>query len=128
MGLSVLIIGCGDIGTALGRELIDEGHDVMGVRRHVKALEGSGIQPLALDLDHLDDSDAKALPQADYVIYTVSADRFDESAYQSAYPQGLKRVLSVLERQKTPPKRVFFVRSEERRVGKECRSRWSPYH
>src|ERR1017187_10203082 len=23
---------------------------------------------------------------------------------------------------------VGFVRSEERRVGKECRSRWSPYH
>ena len=22
----------------------------------------------------------------------------------------------------------FFQRSEERRVGKECRSRWSPYH
>ena len=22
----------------------------------------------------------------------------------------------------------FLVRSEERRVGKECRSRWSPYH
>ena len=21
-----------------------------------------------------------------------------------------------------------FIRSEERRVGKECRSRWSPYH
>src|SRR5256884_2881987 len=24
--------------------------------------------------------------------------------------------------------RKFFERSEERRVGKECRSRWSPYH
>src|SRR5256885_16339551 len=23
---------------------------------------------------------------------------------------------------------IEFVRSEERRVGKECRSRWSPYH
>ena len=23
---------------------------------------------------------------------------------------------------------MFFSRSEERRVGKECRSRWSPYH
>jgi len=23
---------------------------------------------------------------------------------------------------------VFLERSEERRVGKECRSRWSPYH
>src|SRR3972149_10858931 len=23
---------------------------------------------------------------------------------------------------------ALFLRSEERRVGKECRSRWSPYH
>src|SRR5256885_15572741 len=26
------------------------------------------------------------------------------------------------------PRYVFSLRSEERRVGKECRSRWSPYH
>ena len=25
-------------------------------------------------------------------------------------------------------KSTLFNRSEERRVGKECRSRWSPYH
>ena len=25
-------------------------------------------------------------------------------------------------------KQIFASRSEERRVGKECRSRWSPYH
>ena len=25
-------------------------------------------------------------------------------------------------------KQSFRIRSEERRVGKECRSRWSPYH
>ena len=25
-------------------------------------------------------------------------------------------------------KGAVFPRSEERRVGKECRSRWSPYH
>ena len=23
---------------------------------------------------------------------------------------------------------TYYARSEERRVGKECRSRWSPYH
>ena len=50
----------------------------------------------------------------------------------------------ILDRARTPslmaPFQVFFVRgvknlfgrganrSEERRVGKECRSRWSPYH
>src|SRR3712207_1257065 len=29
----------------------------------------------------------------------------------------------------TPPAVVYlYARSEERRVGKECRSRWSPYH
>ena len=27
-----------------------------------------------------------------------------------------------------PAKLILDVRSEERRVGKECRSRWSPYH
>ena len=25
-------------------------------------------------------------------------------------------------------KDILIIRSEERRVGKECRSRWSPYH
>ena len=25
-------------------------------------------------------------------------------------------------------RRILYDRSEERRVGKECRSRWSPYH
>ena len=25
-------------------------------------------------------------------------------------------------------KKILLARSEERRVGKECRSRWSPYH
>ena len=29
---------------------------------------------------------------------------------------------------KTNAMRILDRRSEERRVGKECRSRWSPYH
>ena len=28
----------------------------------------------------------------------------------------------------TETKKMYNRRSEERRVGKECRSRWSPYH
>src|SRR5260370_16146042 len=35
-----------------------------------------------------------------------------------------RRLLSV----PTPPPSGSDPRSEERRVGKECRSRWSPYH
>src|SRR2546422_7718410 len=33
-----------------------------------------------------------------------------------------------LDDRKTHQNRQHVVRSEERRVGKECRSRWSPYH
>ena len=35
-----------------------------------------------------------------------------------------KKVKSAKERKKL----IREMRSEERRVGKECRSRWSPYH
>ena len=38
---------------------------------------------------------------------------------------GLTHALELLER---GPKNIYEHRSEERRVGKECRSRWSPYH
>ena len=34
----------------------------------------------------------------------------------------------VAEERTRPLKSSFAERSEERRVGKECRSRWSPYH
>ena len=35
---------------------------------------------------------------------------------------------SMLETYKTNILAAMLLRSEERRVGKECRSRWSPYH
>ena len=41
---------------------------------------------------------------------------------EKAKEKGLK----IVSREKDQP--VKLVRSEERRVGKECRSRWSPYH
>ena len=46
-----------------------------------------------------------------------------------------REVLSVLKKALSSDKAKYdivgiskFGRSEERRVGKECRSRWSPYH
>ena len=45
--------------------------------------------------------------------------------HQSGHGEFVKGVwVSV----KSIPGRAFYFRSEERRVGKECRSRWSPYH
>src|SRR5207248_4228861 len=43
-----------------------------------------------------------------------------------AFSELLARVHSLLRR--PPNHHQEVLRSEERRVGKECRSRWSPYH
>ena len=44
-------------------------------------------------------------------------------------PVRLTEMLRWLVRSWLPlTERLLFLRSEERRVGKECRSRWSPYH
>ena len=45
---------------------------------------------------------------------------FDESLIKLAL-KGDIATLATLDKK-------GFIRSEERRVGKECRSRWSPYH
>ena len=41
---------------------------------------------------------------------------------------GVSANLALIERAIDKNADAIFVRSEERRVGKECRSRWSPYH
>src|SRR2546426_11550053 len=44
----------------------------------------------------------------------------------SSQEDAARQVRELLEG--ADPDRFGVVRSEERRVGKECRSRWSPYH
>ena len=40
MKKTTLILGCSDIGTQLGKQLIEAGHRVIGARRNVEAKEG----------------------------------------------------------------------------------------
>ena len=57
--------------------------------------------------------------------------------YIISHEKNIKReelendIENTKERRKREKKMTFkrkLMRSEERRVGKECRSRWSPYH
>ena len=109
MKTTTLILGCGDIGMALGRELREAGHRVIGARRHPAALEGSGLEAVAVDLT--DPATLTRLPDADTLVYVVSADHFDETAYRAAYLDGLTAVLGEFAGRDTPPGRVFFVSS-----------------
>src|SRR2546429_7057133 len=44
------------------------------------------------------------------------------------HPRHLQQVIPAGRRAPLEPSAHLRLRSEERRVGKECRSRWSPYH
>lgn len=105
MNSTTLILGCGDIGSALGLRLLAAGHRVIGARRHPEQLP-DGIEPLAFDV-----TQPEALPDADILVYAVSAERFEATAYQKAYPEGLDAVLTQLEQKAKPPRHVFFVSS-----------------
>ena len=52
--------------------------------------------------------------------------QIEELKFQGVQAALAKRMNFSVKRVKKQDDR--FMRSEERRVGKECRSRWSPYH
>jgi nucleoside-diphosphate-sugar epimerase len=106
---NVLIAGCGDVGNALGRRLLDDGVAVWGVRRRIDAL-GPGIEPWRIDLT--DPSTYDTPPAAfDTLFFTASADRRDETAYRAIYVDALRNLLAHLRGSGCPLERVFFTSS-----------------
>src|SRR2546429_9571472 len=78
-------------------------------QRHTAPAQGSGFTAV-LDLSHVVSSNAPAYELRERsVIHAKTAATLEKLGYSA-------REMSLPER------------SEERRVGKECRSRWSPYH
>src|SRR2546430_10997693 len=49
-------------------------------------------------------------------------------AHAGIEPSDIDLVICSSSHQQRPYPAIAIERSEERRVGKECRSRWSPYH
>ena len=63
------------------------------------------------------------------VILNNSCDIPDKNEIRSQVELLTRRAPDYLQRQKRSiTLKILVSRSEERRVGKECRSRWSPYH
>ena len=93
---------------------------------HLAALEADRRNIARIELDDDWEAAAAATEQAmrdgaDVVYQAVLVD-----------PRGWRGIADFLERQPDGSYEVADTklarRSEERRVGKECRSRWSPYH
>src|SRR5687767_7917429 len=143
----------GQDGAYLAEFLLEKGYSVHGIKRRTSLFNTDRIEHLYQDpheknvrlrLHHGDLTDATSLiriiqqVQPDE-IYNLAAQShvavsFEEPEYTAnSDALGTLRLLEAV-RILGMEKRVRFyqastseLRSEERRVGKECRSRWSPY-
>src|SRR2546430_15592047 len=71
----------------------------------------------------------RVLVRGDLAVRAVQASRTRIHGEIAAYQPVRGALLKIGERVvHRAPLDAGVVRSEERRVGKECRSRWSPYH
>src|SRR5258705_12998749 len=80
----------------------------------------SALENLPVPLPH---ANPNALA-ASIPLRTIASFEQTEGANQISRENGKRRVVATAEVRG----RDIGSRSEERRVGKECRSRWSPYH
>jgi nucleoside-diphosphate-sugar epimerase len=107
---SVLIAGCGDIGSRLATRLLDNGWQVYGLRRSIDRLP-AGVIGVAGDLFGAQCPAQWPTGQIDYLVYSAAATDHDEAGYQAAYVDGLKHTLNWLEQNGQRPKRLLFVSS-----------------
>lgn len=107
---SVMIAGCGDVGSRLGLLLSRIGWTVYGLRRKAAGLPVP-ILPVAGDL--LSSQRPRSWPNGElsYLVYAASASQHDEPGYRQAYVEGLRHVLGWLEQRGQKPKRLLFLSS-----------------
>ena len=105
--MTVLIAGCGDLGTEVGLRFAALGHKVVGLRRNAAVLP-AGIEGQSVDL-----SVAKPVVPADteIVIVALAAGNPGPAVYRAAYVDGLRNLLDALDEARVIPRRVLLVSS-----------------
>lgn len=110
--MTVLVVGCGDLGTEAGLRFAAAGHRVVGWRRSPEKLPPD-IEGTAADL-------TRPLPRlpdgTDVIVVTAAAGERSEAAYRAAYLDGVANVLAAVEREmagghRTVPPKLLFVSS-----------------
>lgn len=105
--MTVVIVGCGDVGTEAGLRFAAAGHRVIGWRRTPSVLP-EGIEPVAADLA----GDLPRFPaDTDIVVHAPAAGTRSVDAYRRVHLDGLANVLDALERDGVLPGRIILVSS-----------------
>jgi len=106
---NILIVGCGDLGTAIGRELVAEGCTVYGMRRRLPLLT-SGIHFIFGDVTKPLTLTCLAEIDPQIMVYCVAASEQCDESYLAHYVDGLRHVLAALDHGKKL-RHVFFISS-----------------
>lgn len=94
----ILIIGCGDIGGAVASQLLDEGHQVTGLKRSIQD-DLSGVSFIQADITKPEE--LSNLPSDfDQVIYILSPSDRSISGYEAVFKLGVDNVLNWFKGQK----------------------------
>ncbi|WP_415899784.1 SDR family oxidoreductase [Neptuniibacter sp. QD48_11] len=106
---TILIVGCGDVGSTLGQMLLNQGHKVFGLRRNINQLP-QGIQGISADLTNLESLKAALadLDECHILVYSAAASSHDEAGYEAAYVTGVQNTLKALS---PKPQHLFFTSS-----------------
>jgi nucleoside-diphosphate-sugar epimerase len=107
---SVLIAGCGDIGSRLARQLQPHGWLIYGLRRNIADLP-EGVRGVAGNLFDAQIPADWPTGSIDYLVYCATPTERDEAGYRAAYVDGLRHALDWLQQNGQKPRRVIFVSS-----------------
>lgn len=103
---TVLVAGCGDLGTAAGLRFADLGHRVVGLRRNADRIPAP-ITGRSVDLRH----EVPEVPDdTSVVVVAFAAGSREVSEYRATYVDGLRNVLDGIDGSAADP-RVIVVSS-----------------
>jgi nucleoside-diphosphate-sugar epimerase len=106
--MTVLLAGCGDLGTEAGLRFAAAGHRVVGWRRSPEKLPAA-IEGAAADLSS---GELPPIPaETSAVVVAIAADSPTEDGYRAAYVDGLSNVLDAVLTADARIGRVLFVSS-----------------
>lgn len=105
----ILIAGCGDLGTTLGKDLAARGYGVAGLSRTARPLP-DGIRTLTGDVTQARTLNHLAELRPSILVYSVSADTQSDDSYCAQYVDGLRNMLTALKFADSL-RHVFFVSS-----------------
>ncbi|WP_177213307.1 SDR family oxidoreductase [Halopelagius inordinatus] len=110
--MRVVVLGCGYVGLELGRQLVDEGHEVTGVRRSESGLET--VEDAGLDARRADVTDPDSLrdlPDADWVVFTASSGGRGADAARAVFVEGVENAIAEYGSRESPPDRLVYTSS-----------------